>query len=299
MSSLTYSPDAGSQVAEARRRARLSQKGLAEKLGISLWDLDQLERGERDVSAHVMAIRMATGLALRPSEISVQPGSQDTPREATIGRSALGASQIAGRLALVAAAIALLVLIRFFTEVKPILPRAANFIDVPLFVVLSVAGLIAVSSVVTSRRSYLRVAAPVMLFLGVCAVSVAVNLTRVEPGPVLVFLYGFLAPFGVYAAVYRLWPAGRAISLSRLLVALGVVQLLVVLTIDLPRFISSGHNPDVISGTFGTNAYQLVFFMLVVIALLATMLTCEPGRLVSRFAPVLLLLMLVTIFLAQ
>jgi hypothetical protein len=138
-----------------------------------------------------------------------------------------------------------------------------------------------------------------MLFLGVCAVSVAVNLTRVEPGPVLVFLYGFLAPLGVYAAVYRLWPVGKAISLSRLLVALGVVQLLVVLAIDLPRFISSGHNPDAISGTFGTNAYQLVFFMLVVIALLATMLTCEPGRLVSRFAPVLLLLMLVTIFLAQ
>jgi O-antigen ligase len=83
------------------------------------------------------------------------------------------------------------------------------------------------------------------------------------------------------------------------LVALGVVQLFVVFTIDLRRFIASGHNPDVISGTFGTNAYQLVFFLLVVTALLATMLTCEPKRLASRFAPLFFFFILVAIFLAQ
>jgi hypothetical protein len=199
----------------------------------------------------------------------------------------------------VLSSIALLVLIRFFTEVVPVVPRAANFIDVPLFMVLSAAGLTAAASTARSRRWYLPVAVPVMLFLGLCAVSVTANLSRVELGPVLVFLYGFLAPLGVYAAVYRLWPVGKAISLSRLLVALGVVQLFVVFTIDLRRFISSGHNPDVISGTFGTNAYQLVFFLLVVTALLATMLTCEPGRLASRLAPALFFLILVAIFLAQ
>ena len=63
---------------------------------------------------------------------------------------------------------------------------------------------------------------PTLLFLGACLISVAVNLSRVQPGPVLVFLYGFLAPVGVYAAVYRLWPPGHAASLSRLLVRLGI-----------------------------------------------------------------------------
>src|SRR5205085_46988 len=117
--------------------------------------------------------------------------------------------------------------------------------------------------------------------------------------PMLVFIYGFLAPVGVYAAVYRLWPVGNVISLSRLLVALGVIQLVVVFTIDLRRFISRGHNPDLISGTFGTNAYQLVFFLLIVMGVLAGIFACEPGRLAARLAPVLFVLILATVFLAQ
>jgi hypothetical protein len=115
---------------------------------------------------------------------------------------------------------------------------------------------------------------------------------------VLVFLYGFVAPFAFFTAVHRLWPVGNALSASRLLVALGVTQLVVVALIDLPRFLES-RNPDVISGTFGTNAYQLVFFLLVFIALLAGIFTLEPRRSAARAAPILVGLSLLTIFLAQ
>jgi hypothetical protein len=69
--------------------------------------------------------------------------------------------------------------------------------------------------------------------------------------------------------------------------------------IDLPRFARTSSNPDVISGTFGTNPYQLVFFLLVLAALLAGVLTLEPGTLVARAAPAMLLLILATVFLAQ
>jgi hypothetical protein len=141
-------------------------------------------------------------------------------------------------------------------------------------------------------------AAPTFLFMCLCVTSVVLNLSRVEPGPVLVFVYGFIAPVGVYAAAYRLWPAGHALALSRLLVALGVAQLLVVALIDLPRFISSG-NPDVMSGTFGTNAYQLVFFLLMFTALLAGIFTFEKQRLAARFALPLFGAILAIIFLAQ
>jgi hypothetical protein len=79
---------------------------------------------------------------------------------------------------------------------------------------------------------------------------------------------------------------------------LGVVQLLVVFAIDLPRFVGT-HNPDEISGTFGTNAYQLVFFLLVLTALLAGTFTFEKRRLSARVAPALFALVFVAVFLAQ
>jgi hypothetical protein len=195
---------------------------------------------------------------------------------------------------LVLGSMALLVLIRFFTEVVHVIPRAANFIDIPIFIALSVAAM------ARPRRKggAISFATPVFLFLALCAIGVFLNPSRVEPAPVLVFLYGFLAPIGVYGAAYRLWPVGHAMSLSRLLVGLGVVQLLVVAAVDLPRFARTS-NPDVVSGTFGTNAYQLVFFLLLFTALLAGIFTFEKQRLAARLAPALFVAILATIFLAQ
>jgi hypothetical protein len=102
----------------------------------------------------------------------------------------------------------------------------------------------------------------------------------------------------VYFAAYRIWPVGASLSLSRLLVVLALVQLVVVVAVDLPRFIPT-QDPDLISGTFGTNAYQLVFFLLVAGALLAGIFTFEPERPVARWVPLLFVLILATIFLAQ
>jgi hypothetical protein len=76
------------------------------------------------------------------------------------------------------------------------------------------------------------------------------------------------------------------------------VQIFVVVAIDIPRFASS-NNPDQISGTFGTNAYQLVFFMLLFIGLLAGIYTHERQRLVARTAPLWIGLSLAIIVLAQ
>ena len=114
----------------------------------------------------------------------------------------------------------------------------------------------------------------------------------------LVFIYGFVGPFAVFLAVYRLWPVGSALRLSRVIVALGLLQLVVVVFLDLPRLLASG-NPDEISGTFGENAYQLVFFLLVFGALLAGIFTFEKKRPVARLVPALFVLSLGAIFLAQ
>jgi hypothetical protein len=174
-----------------------------------------------------------------------------------------------------------------------VLPGAVNFIDLPLLCLLL--GAVLVRPVVAREGSFF---VPGLLFLVVCVVSSAVNLSRVDVGPVLLFVYGFLGPLAFYYATYRLWPPGQARSASQLIVGLLLVELLVVAGIDLPTFAGS-RNPDDISGTFGENAYQLVFFLIVAATLVAGISTFEKGRLAARVAPFLIGGCFLVIFLAQ
>jgi DNA-binding XRE family transcriptional regulator len=285
----------GRRVATARRELGLNQKQFAGRLGVSAWTLDRVETGIIDAAHYLPRIAALSGRAESWFGIRgaapVAPAA--TPAQRATLLSALQWSSTTGQ-HLVLGSIALLVGIRFFTEVLGVIPRAANFVDIPIFLTLSVAAMLRPRPTVRS----VSVGVPIALLVGLCAVSVAVNLSRISPGPVLVFLYGFLAPIGVYAATFRLWPVGHALSLSRLLVGLGVVELLVVAGIDLPRFLAT-RDPDVVSGTFGTNAYQLVFFLLLFTALLAGIFTFEKNRVSARFALPLFAGILATILLAQ
>jgi hypothetical protein len=277
----------------------LNQKLFADRLGIPLWTLARIESGIGDPFPYLEKIAEITG---RPSVWFRADGvARADVASGPVGRHKRRAlpsswSLVVGR-DLVLASIALLVLIRFFTEVVSVIPRAANFVDIPLFLTLAAVAW-SRQSPKEARGAYASLSLPTVLFLGLATVATIANLSRVEPGPALVFLYGFLAPFGVYAAVYWLWPPGHVRALSRLLIGLAGLQLMVVYAIDLPRFLRS-QNPDVISGTFGTNQYQLVFFLLVCTGLLAGIFTFEKGRLAARFAAPLFVFMLAAIFLAQ
>ena len=55
------------------------QHGLAEKLGISLWALDQIERGRGDATPYLAGIRAATGLAVPVSHVEPLRGSEVSP----------------------------------------------------------------------------------------------------------------------------------------------------------------------------------------------------------------------------
>ena len=280
----------GARVAAARRHRGMTQRDLAQALGVSPWTVDRIERGAVDVGRYLPSIADVTQTSRDWFAASTVVAAK--PRAGDAMLSHLG---VVGR-DLVLGSIVLLVTIRFFTEVVPVVPRAANFIDIPIFLALALAAI----SMPSGRpgRAYLRVGLPAAAFIVLVIASATINSDRTSPAPALVFLYGFLAPLAVYAAVYRIWPPGNAGSLSRLLVWLGLLQFVVVALVDLPRYASSG-NPDVISGTFGTNAYQLVFFLLVVAALLAGIFTLEPERTVARFAPFLILAIFGAILLAQ
>ena len=281
----------GERVATARREAGLTQKELADRLGVSLWNVERIEDGQEDAVARLDALARATG---KPRAWF---GNGESGVEQT---DAAAAPEIdRANVLVVCWAIILLVCIRFFSEVVPLLPRAVNFIDIPIFFVLVLAAVLLPSTHARLDRSPAVVfLLPTLAFLMVCAFAMLVNPGRIATGPSLVFIYGYLAPVGVYFAVYRLWPVGAAMSLSRLFVGLALLQLVVVATISLPRSLAED-NPDLVSGTFGTNAYQLVFFLLVVGALLAGIFTFEPERRVAKWVPVLFAGMLATVFLAQ
>lgn len=290
---------APNEIWAARRAAGLTEKALAERLGVSLWEIERLERGEVDPSPYAEHLERLTGTprsSFRPNGARERLPEGRAPEEAAKPRLASAADVTGERLVL--GSIAALVLVRFLTEVVPIVPRAANFIDIPIVLVLGVAALLRPS--VQSTNDSLSRWLPTLGFgfLALTAVSAVVNPSRVEIAPALVFVYGVLSPLVVYGAVRRLWPVGRAAAASSLLLALGAVELLVVGAIDIPRF-AAGNNPDDISGTFGTNAYQLVFFLLLFIGLLAGIYTLERRRAVARFAPLLIVLSLAVIVLAQ
>ena len=283
--------DSGTRLAHARRAARLSQVELASRLGTSGWWVDQVEAGTLDPGSRLGAIAAVTGV----DEAWLRSPTH-APSKESAASEVLPSLGVIGKW-LVLATIATLVTVRFFTEVVPLVPRALNFIDIPIFLALVFASTLSPPRSL-SGRTYLHVGVPACALLLLSGASAIVNANRVAPAPLLVFVYGFLAPLALYAAVYRVWPSGSARSLSRVLVALGLVQLVVVAVIDLPRFISSG-NPDEIAGTFGTNAYQLVFFLLLVAALLAGIFTLEPSRAIARFAPIFIIAIFIVILLAQ
>ncbi len=195
---------------------------------------------------------------------------------------------------LVMGALAALMLVRFFSETEQILPRSSAFIDVPIFFLLVAVATVRGHKVVPSRAYF----GPGMVFLMLALVDAIVNLSRVAPAPFLVFLYDFLSPLGIYYAVYRLWPPGNSRAFTRFLIAMGVVQFLVVGGFQLRHFLVD-HNPDAISGTFGDNAYQLVFFLLVLTALLGGVVVFQRRGLAARLAPAMFVGIAGIIFLAQ
>jgi hypothetical protein len=302
MSEVTTRPEqVTNEVWEARRRAGLTEKALAERLGVSLWEIERLEKGEIDPSLYAGALEALTGRPPSPSRhdrvVEDSPADATTEQPSGAPSNLISPAERTGE-QLVLGSIAALVLVRFFTEVVPVVPRAANFIDIPILVVLGCAALF--RPPVKQSRDFLSGWVPALgfAFLVLSAVAAIVNPSRVDIAPALVFIYGILSPLLVYGAVRRLWPVGRALAASRLLVALGLVQIAVVALVDLPRF-AAASNPDDITGTFGTNAYQLVFFLLLFITLLAGIYTHERQRPVARFAPLLLTLSLAIIVLAQ
>ena len=285
------------RISAARRQAGLTQRELADRLGTSLWAIEQIESGRHDPRRYAARIEQALGRETGSLLAAGLTAERSAPHPKAARVPSVMAPDLLGR-DLVLITFAIMITIRFFTESIALLPAAGNFVDVLLLPILlaAVAFMPSLRSGPGSRPSPYSLLA--LAFVAICAISVVLNSSRVAYAPVLLFIYGFIGPILFYLATYRLWPVGQAMSLSRVVVALGVLQFFVIAIFDLPTFVSS-RNPDEIVGTFGGNAYQLVFFLLVFAALVAGISVFEPQRRVARFAPLIFGATFLVIFLAQ
>lgn len=295
-------------IATARQTAGLSQRELAERIGVPLWAVDRFERGDGNPAPHLDAIAAATGqtadrlaweLDSTPAYLATEEAGSDSSEDSPPAPDEETGSSPAGQWVrnVILGSIVLLVTIRFFAEDIGVLPRSVKLVDVPILLGLLVLYWLAPRAHQPSARSF-RYLLPAILFLAVCVASALLHPGRTEPGPTLLFTYGFLAPIAIFHIVRTLWPAGQARAFSKLLVALACIELAVVLCLDLPEYLGS-KDPDVVSGTFGENAYQLVFYMLMCTALVATIATVERKRLAARLAPLFFAATAGTILLAQ
>src|SRR5688500_18245450 len=115
----------GLTISEARRAAGLTERELGERLGLSLWGMDRLERGGLDIAPFVDALERHTGQRPAPRDEALDNGvgvaeeSKEESGKALVGlvdrRADEGALDGSARLVL--GSIAALVLIRLFTEV--------------------------------------------------------------------------------------------------------------------------------------------------------------------------------------
>ncbi len=296
-------PSAAAGLGEARRTAGLTQKALADRLGISLWEMERLERGETDAAPYLPALLRHTG---QPEWLL--RGSISTPQPATNGQPAASHHSTApaqrkvrsdpGAVWLVLGSLTALVVIRFFTETVPVLPRAANVIDIPILAALILVAAFRPRAVGTAGSAPAWLVSLGVAFLGLIVVATLANTSRIDAGPELVFVYTTLSPLVLYGAVLRIWPPGNAALALRVLIGLGLIQLAVGVFYNVPAVIASG-KVDQVTGTFGTNAYQFVFFLLVFVSALAALRVHMRGSLVARFAPVLIAAALLLMVLAQ
>lgn len=263
----------------------LTTKEVAERRGTPLWTLERRDANDQE-----------------RAQLTPEVTSSSSEDRAT-AQSDKTTTRVGSGTGLILVSLTVLIVIRFFTEVVVILPRPVQFIDIPIFIVIVGAALLRPRpdshiSAAHQGRKLMPIFVLGFLFLVVSTGSILANPSRVDLAPALVFLYGFLGPLGLFVAVYRLWPVGAAMRMSKLLVALCLLQIGVAFSVNLPQFLVE-QNPDFFTGTFGENPYQLVFFLLVGIGLLTGIFTFEKQRRVARFVPLLLVAILAIILLAQ
>ena len=153
---------------------------------------------------------------------------------------------------------------RFFTEVLTILPKWLDVIDLPFIAAFFLLSLTRIPSPKINHREYRFIAIAVFLAVFVSLLSVWFNSQETILPAAVLFMAGILEGPLLYLALTRsiYHPGFMAERVEKLFIALMLINLAIVLFHNIPLFFATA-NPDVISGSYGNNAYLFSVFIMI------------------------------------
>lgn len=198
----------------------------------------------------------------------------------------------------------LIILERFVTRLfsdkwtYSLIPQWTNFLDYPILALFAFYVMLRVRDRYRQgERRHSGFGRWIALLLVAIGIATLANTGRLHPGAYTLFIVGLLEPLAFMLLAFTLDPRREVLGwLLKLLYLVGWLQILVVMTIDLPLFVAT-RNPDYISGTFGTNAYQMTWYLLTWNVLLLSSRVAPGHRLIRGVGLGLLQVLIVTIIL--
>ncbi len=154
---------------------------------------------------------------------------------------------------------------RLFSEVFHILPKAVDILDIPFILFLIFHAIFKRKYNQTFSKEHRFIATSMFILFIIICLSIIFNLEEIFPPAAFLFTYGFLAGPLLFICLDIIIDDKEKFSarLNKLLRRIFILNVLVVIFIDVPLFIDYG-DPDVMSGTFGLNAYQFSAFLIII-----------------------------------
>jgi len=165
---------------------------------------------------------------------------------------------------------------RFFSEVLNVLPKALDVLNYAYIPLLALVAVFTRPKMTVETDSVMKVSFAIAIIITTIFASIVINTLNVLVPASMLFALGFLEGPILFLALTRMMSDGdkAADGVQKLIWRLFLVNVIVVIVIDLPLFTASG-NPDVMSGTFGLNAYYFSAFLVASAGLLIGMTYCK------------------------
>lgn len=152
---------------------------------------------------------------------------------------------------------------RFFSETLDLIPKFFDLLDLPIIAFFGLALLFPTKKKSEfGTDSYILKSTFFLLFI--CILSILLNLNNIFFPSAILFIIGNVGGPVLFLSLDYFSKDKEALSKSieKMIVILLGINIVIVMFFNIPEFLLSG-NPDLISGTYGRNAYQFSILLII------------------------------------
>lgn len=153
---------------------------------------------------------------------------------------------------------------RFFSEVLLVLPKWVDIVDIPFIALLVLISFFKAPNNQIDLNEHKYFVRAVLFLISIMVISSLINYKDFFEPAAILFAIGFLEGPLLFICLNKIVENIELFvsRINKFLLFFFLINVAVVIFIDLPRFIST-RNPDVMSGTYGLNAYQFSLILVV------------------------------------